>query len=71
MFATIINLKQEEHEPSSFPAILFEWFEGFRAWHVSDLSWIVGKIDVWTRPYSCNDYNNFWVQILRDFLGGE
>ena len=34
---------KEEHEPSSFPAIFFEWFEGFRAWHVSELSWIVGK----------------------------
>ena len=33
-----VVLKQEEHEPSSFPAILFEWFEGFRAWHVSELS---------------------------------
>ena len=41
--STTCGNEQEEHEPSSFPAILFEWFEGFRAWHVSELSWIVGK----------------------------
>ena len=29
---------ENEEDPSSFPAILFEWFEGFRAWHVSELS---------------------------------